>query len=205
MRMLIDTNLGEGFGKTPFITARQTITGETIIRSPFDESFWVSRGTRLSLMGSIVTPDTDGGRDPDFLHFANWKKLNDAVWKAPYYEGRSFNYTPYSVGDSAVCYYYEPAILEPDESFTCSIFLATEDEAGFVKQQTGAASPRAEIPAIGPESDQEPSESDKAADMQKLRELLEILDKFIAGEIILTETDLADIDESIIRLRTRYQ
>jgi hypothetical protein len=200
LRMLIDTYLGEGFGKIPFATEKQRITGETIIRGSSEEKYWVSIGTRLSLRGSIADPDSGSGKNPDFLHFANWKRLNDAIWKAPYYEGRSFNYIPYSIGDSAVCYYYEPEVLETGESFTCSILLATEEmwDKSQTLADTQAGGNNQGIPVTA-------NETDEDADMRKLRELLHLLDQFIDGKIILSEKDLAEIDDSIIRLKARYQ
>jgi hypothetical protein len=147
-RVLIDTHLGEGRGNTPFNTDTLTISKEALVDSSSGENFWISRGTRLALMGNITSPDKSSFKRPDFVHFANWKKLNDVSWKAPFYEGRSFNYTHYSVEDSAVCYYYEPELLSSYDTFDYEIFLTTEDIAWY--QEPGIVRPAAAQPAFQP-------------------------------------------------------
>lgn len=228
LRLLIDTHLGEGRGNTPFNTDTLTISKEKLVDSSSGENFWVSRGQSLSLMGSITSPGSSSFKRPDFVHFANWKKLNDVSWKAPYYEGRSFNYTNYSVGDSAVCYYYEPDKLRPNDFFDYEIFLTTEDTAWY--QQPGAR--QASQPARAPAAQQAPQAArietpparsanfagipaiidaavEEAAiygedpNLTIFRRLQEVLDKFIAGEIELNEHDLREVEMSIDRYGNR--
>jgi hypothetical protein len=91
LRVLIDTNLGESSGENPFVTNTQVIAAETIISGASEDLFWISRNSRLSLMGSVFA---GAETKPDFLHFANWKRLNDLPWKIGYSQGRNFNYRP---------------------------------------------------------------------------------------------------------------
>jgi hypothetical protein len=127
VRMLLDTHLGEGRRRVPFLTNTHVVTSETYIEGNSKEVFWISRGSKISLMGSIVNPVDGLGKGPELVHIANWKRLNDAQWKLTYSQGRSFNNLPYSVGDSAVCYYFGPEILDRDKILTFSVFLSTED------------------------------------------------------------------------------
>jgi len=127
VRMLLDTNLGEGRRKVPFLTNTQVITAETLLEGRSNELFWISRGSKISLMGSIVNPVEGSGNGPDLVHIANWKRLNDAPWKLNFIKGRSFNNLPHSIGDSAVCYYFGPEILDRDRILSYSVFLTTED------------------------------------------------------------------------------
>lgn len=131
LRLLIDTSLGEGRKNIPFATENNNINREIIIESSSDERFWVSRGKNVSLMGSIADPLDVTAKRPDYLHFANWKKLSDVPWKASYHEGRSFNKLPYSIGDSAVSYYWEPVALETGNQLTYTVCLTTEDAAWY--------------------------------------------------------------------------
>ena len=212
LRLLIDTHLGEGRGKVPFITNSQVITNETLIEGTSGEKFWLSRGERVSLMGSILSPIGDS-RPPDFVHIANWKRLNDVSWRLRYYAGRSFNNIPYSIGDSAVCYYYEPAVLERGASFTYTIFLTTEDIAWYNAATPPESSREAqtEIPAavqaptvnINALIESASAGNNRDADMLTLIKLQTVLDQFIAGEIYLNEQDLTEIERSINRLRNR--
>ncbi|GHV94735.1 hypothetical protein AGMMS50293_10550 [Spirochaetia bacterium] len=181
MRFLLDTSLGEGAVRIPFVTEKQNIVSETIIDRASFEKNWVSRNDQVSLMGSFSGA---GDREPDFLHFANWKRLNDVPWEAGYSRGRSFSFPPYSIGDSAVCYYYEPAPLPSGKFFTCSVFLATEDPAGF---DLGRA-----ISTTGLD-----------ADLALMRELLERLDRYLSGQIQISEEELAAIEQSITRIKAR--
>jgi len=131
LRMVIDTTLGEGRKNIPFVTENFNIKKEKIIESSSEEKFWISRGKDISLMGSIADPTNDNAVRPDYLHFANWKKLSDVPWKASYHEGRSFNKLPYSINDSAVSYYWNPVALEMGMVITYAVYLTTEDAAWY--------------------------------------------------------------------------
>jgi hypothetical protein len=135
LRMLVDTNLGEGRKNIPFVTENINIINEKIIESSSEEKYWISRGKDIALMGSIADPLDETAKRPDYLHFANWKKLSDVPWKASYHEGRSFNNLPYSIGDSAVSYYWEPGVLEMGGTFTYTVYLTTEDTAWYYPEQ----------------------------------------------------------------------
>jgi hypothetical protein len=131
VRMLLDTNLGEGQNKVPFLTNLEIVTSEILLEGNSNERFWVSRGNKTALMGSIVSPVEGFGKGPDFVHIANWKRLNDSLWRLPYSPGRSFNNLPLFIGDSAVCYYFGPEMLDRDKVFTYTVFLTTEDLAWY--------------------------------------------------------------------------
>jgi hypothetical protein len=180
LRFLIDTHLGEGRKSIPISTDSQSIVKETIIDGSSGETYWISKGKNLSLMGSIVNPFDKTAKIPDYIHIANWRRLNNVPWNLKASQGRSFNIFPYSVRDSAVCYYYEPAILEEGMSFTYSILLATEDTAIY-------------------DPDYVPYQSSAKDDsgLQMLYRLKRTLEQFIAGDIILYEDDLDEIENSI--------
>jgi len=186
LRMLIDTHLGEGRKRIPFETNNETVLRERIIEGTSGEMYWISRGPNFSLMGSIINPFDRNSRVPDFVHMASWKRLYKAKWNLNYKEGRSFNYFPYFFRDSAVCYYYEPAMLEAGESFTYTVILSTEDIGWY----TGAF----DLSALG-------SGNYEDAYLLMLYRLLEILNQFVSGEITLNEDDLGEIERSIEMLK----
>jgi len=128
-RFLLDTHLGEPGSSPHFLIDNRPVNSETLINNT-GYQYWVSKNNNVSLMGSIAFPDRQG---PNSIHFANWKRLSDVSWKVPFENGRSFNAPPYSISDSAVCYYFEPMMFRQNESFTASIFLAQEDADGFYK------------------------------------------------------------------------
>lgn len=231
LRMLLDTHLGEEKKLIPFVIDNQDIFKETVINDAAGIPFWVSHGKNLSLMGSVEIPDANMGKNPNLLHFANWRKLNNALWKATFNKRKGFNLFPYSMGDSAVSYYFEGDILESGESVTYTILLAAADEMGFRRgqnesylsqaeqqaeqaeqsaQQEADAIAYAPLPAAeAPAANTENKEGDgldqtKADDMLALKQMLETLDKFINGEISLNEKDLANIEQSIASHKARY-
>jgi hypothetical protein len=223
--MLLDTNLGEGTGRTPFIVNNRSIGAETLINGGSGR-WWVSKNETLSLMGSISAPEGPQGKSPDTIHFANWKRLNEAPWKSNYSEGRNFNYPPYSIGDSAVCYYYDPVPLSRDQEISYTIILAAEDPAGFEYRQAAdaagiagaAAAADAAAAAMAGKMNEFESAFDSApssgteffadnsreSDLALLRGLMERLDKFLDGEIDLSEEELAVMELTITLLKARY-
>jgi len=215
LRMLLDTHLGETRGMVPFITNSQLIENERLIQGLSGERFWLSIGSRVTLMGSILNP-LNRSKPPDFVHIANWKRLNDVPWRLRYFEGRSLNNIPYSIGDSAVCYYYEPASLESGKSFTYTIFLTTEDIAWYsnaiLPPPAGSArkppritedGPRINVAALEESILAEAAEKEEDANILALLRLQAVLDQFIAGEIQLNEYDLVEIEKSIDKFRNR--
>jgi len=180
LRFLIDTYLGEERKSIPISTSNQSIVKETVIEGSSGEKYWISRNNNLSLMGSIVNPLDKSAKIPDYIHIANWRRFHYALWKLKISQGRSFSILPYSVRDSAVCYYYEPAMLEADKSFTYSILLTTEDTAMYDSN-------------FNPEL----MGSYDDSTLQMLYKLKKTLEQFIAGDIILYENDLDDIENSI--------
>ncbi|MDR1238891.1 MAG: hypothetical protein LBK27_02140 [Treponema sp.] len=200
-RFLLDASLGErGRGAPPFLTDKRSIESETLITAQDDDRQWISRNDRLSLMGSI-----SGGveRRPDQLHFANWKRLNEVPWKTSFTAGRNFNYLPYSIDDSAVCYYYEPRPLSRGESASYTILLAAEDPRGFDGPEKPPVRPARETVPL-PANASSPAADGRAADLALLQDLLNRLDRYMAGEISITADDLAAMEASIARLKARY-
>jgi hypothetical protein len=184
LRFLLDTSLGEGPGRIPFFVDDQVVTSETAVEYGGGFDHWVSRNDGVSLMGSIPNTAENGDALPGgFLHFSNWKRLNDVPWKADYIQGRSFNNPPYSIGDSAVCYYFEPLGIQSGESIRHTVILSVFDPAGF-----GAGG----------------KDSEREADMAMLRNLIARLDRYIAGEITMNAEELAAIEQTILKLKTRY-
>jgi hypothetical protein len=224
LRFLLDTSLGERtHGVPPFLTDVRPLESETLITVKDEDRWWISRNDRLSLMGSL----SDGvERRPDQVHFANWKRLNEVPWKTAYAAGRNFNYLPYSINDSAVCYYFEPRLLSRGDTAVYTVLLAVEDSRGFVggarngdlsrpPRETvplpvtpAPAAPATAVPVVpavpvAPAAPAAPAGT-KEADMILLRELISRIDRYMAGEIVITGEDLAAMEAEAARLKARY-
>ncbi|GMO45871.1 MAG: hypothetical protein Ta2B_27070 [Termitinemataceae bacterium] len=127
IRMLIDTFLGEKTNPN-FRTDTRPIPSELVINKSSYDQYWVSRNDEYGIMGSVFV---DGVDPPDFIHFANWKRLSDARFEAEYVASRNFSIMPFSAKDSAVCYYLSARPMKKWEQASMSILLAAEDQYGF--------------------------------------------------------------------------
>ena len=227
LRMLLDTNLGEGINGTPILTNKQVVSSELLVEGNSTDRFWISRGKNISLMGSIVNPVDGVGRGPDLVHIANWKRLRDTPWRLPYFKERSFNNLPYSAGDSAVCYYFGPEMLDRNKVLTYTVFLTTEDTAWYKlteppfnmtasiisdkpekepKQPVVVQPPKEEltvnIPAIEAQASIEAAVTKEDENVIILTKLQDILNQFIDGQIKINERDLAEIEKFIEKYKT---
>jgi hypothetical protein len=190
MRFLLDTNLGEGSAGSPFLIGGQPVLTEFMIDSEQNESYWVSRTVRYGLMGSIAGK---GSSMPDTIHFANWKRLNEVPWKLGFIVGRNFNYLPYSINDSAISYNFDPQPLPKGASREYVILLGMMDENGFFRIENA---PPEEVPII---------DDTREKDLITLRDLIARLDKYLAGNLVLSDEELAEIEASIADLKSRYR
>ena len=217
LRFLIDTELGEKT-TTHFSTNVREINSETIITGSSSEQYWVSRKNNIVLVGSITSQNP-----PDTVHFANWKRLNDEPWKLAYRPGRNFNLLPYSVDDSAVCYYYEPASIPKGGSRTASIIFSgsleydqlqvavtettKEPVTDSTTSTTDITADNTELPpALVIESSQPGSElaASLRADMQFLQELVFRLDEVLFSGAYISDEDLASYSLLISRTKLKY-
>jgi hypothetical protein len=137
LRFLLDTKLGEST-PIPFITDRREVGEELILTTKTDpDRYWVSgRTDELALMGSL---SADVDRAPDRVHFANWKRLDEVPWSLDLVPGRKFNNPPYSIRDSAVAYYYDPARINRGGTLSFYLLLGAYHIQGFAafKASTG--------------------------------------------------------------------
>ncbi|MDR2245554.1 MAG: hypothetical protein LBE17_02585 [Treponema sp.] len=187
-RFLLDTNLGEGSHGDPFSIGEQPVSAEFMIDSPTDDPCWISRTARYGLMGSVSTGE---GPKPDQIHFANWQRLNEVPWKLGFISGRNFNYLPYSINDSAVAYTFDPRPLAAGESRDYVILLAMVDERGFFQTEDAPA----ETPPIN---------DSREEDLITLRDFIARLDNHLAGRLVLSDEELAEIEAAITSLKSRY-
>lgn len=199
LRFVIDTNLAEKKSEH-FKTNLRAIDSELAVLSQTDaDSWWTSENDRLGLMGSISVPDT---RAPNSIHFANWKRLNDASWKAAVAKGRNFNLLPYSINDSAVSYYFDSAPLPRGSQRTETIYLGVANPAGFAG--LGKSGEASEISRLMQKSieDAGSAELTLQTDLVTVRDLLDRVDAMLKSETI-TDDELAALEAIIARLKER--
>ena len=198
LRYLIDTDLGE---KNPphFFTNLRQINNETIIDGLSSEQYWVSKNNKLGLVGSM-----SGQNRPDAVYFANWKRLHDAPWKISYMAGRNFNLLPYSIEDSAVCYYYESTPIPKGGSRIASLILSVADDNILSMDFENIAS-RANtgVPSENTKSDDNFAVSIRS-DLAALTDLSARLDEYIISGAYISDDELAAISLLISRIKLKY-
>ena len=124
LRMLLDTYLGEG--STHFLTPSGPVTGETEYTTPpaYIASSDPNKASVYLLFGS------GGATRPDRIVLANWKRLDDTSWSYTVNTNRNFSVLPYSVNDSAVSLYFDPAQLASGAERTIRVIFSLAPPAG---------------------------------------------------------------------------
>lgn len=132
VRFLLDTYLGEA--KSPHFTtdSERQINREKTISLKESVDYWLSPSEQDPANIGLQCPiNQEGITRPDKIVFANWKRLNDVSWSYETSDSRNFNLLPYSINDSAVCHYYEPARLRPGTSREIVIVLGNYSASGY--------------------------------------------------------------------------
>jgi hypothetical protein len=212
LRLLLDTKLGEA-AAVHFSTDLRNIEEEMVLDIYTGDKFWVSGPPgEFALMGSV---SASVNRIPDRIHIANWKRLNDAPWNLEFAQGRRFNNPPYSIRDSALAYYYEPARIGREKSISFSLLLASWDPQGFSSLRSLRAPrdvPVRETTADGPE--EAPAEeltvspdvnpTIARSDYNALLELIEQINARLDSGAPISDDELAGIEQDLNRIRFRY-
>lgn len=223
LRFLLDTKLGEST-TVPFVTDSREVGEELILSAKTDAGrYWVSgRPDELALMGSL---SADVDRAPDRVHFANWKRLNEVPWSLDLVPGRKFNNPPYSIRDSAVAYYYEPARISRGGTLSWYLLLGVYHTQGFAafKPSTGlpptepapttanivtAGLPAAGTPPAGTaaEGGLQPNLNPAIirSDYNALRDIVTHIDSYLESGFQISDDELAGIEQDLARIRSRY-
>lgn len=132
IRFLLDTYLGEE--KAPHFStdSESQINQETTITPRDSVDYWLSPWSQDPANIGLQCPlNQEGITRPDKIVFANWKRLNDISWSYETSSSRNFNLLPYSINDSAVCHYYEPARLRPGTIREIVIVLGNYSVSGY--------------------------------------------------------------------------
>jgi hypothetical protein len=199
LRMVFDTNLGEKKA-AHFRTDKREITSETTIVPKSDgDAWWITDDEKLSFMGSI---SVKGYAPPDLLHFANWKRLNDAPWKAQASAGRNFNLLPYSIGDSALSYYFDPKPLARGAERKQTIFVGASNPKGFEGVGEIATSGLSQILQTSVESASSPDLT-LQTDLITVRDVLTRVDLLLKSPESASDDEISALETVIVRLKER--
>lgn len=197
LRFVLDTSLGEN-STNHFTTDLQQISSELALTSKDKDAYWISKNESLGLMGSI---NASQSTRPDLVHFANWKRFNDASWKVSPSNGRNFNLLPYSIGDSAVAYYFDPASIPRGEVRSVSILLAVASDKGF---ETVGQSVTGDISQLlGTAAGTSPDELSLRTDLIMIGDVINRIDAVLNTKQAVSDEDLAALESILAKLKEK--
>jgi hypothetical protein len=198
LRYLLDTWLGEKSGVHFVTDKRARINQETAIL-PTDEDSWLSSpGDKASFM---VQFSGEGIDRPDRVLLSNWKRLSDAPWGFDANPQRNFTLIPYSINDSAVALFWEPAAVARGGSRKISFAMGNFNDKGYAeasgKTQTDQIFANTVLDQAAPDA-----ATSMAADLIAVRDLIGRIDRATA-EGSISPDELAAWRKILDRLEER--
>ena len=199
LRFLVDTCLGEKSSAHFRTDLQPKITAETGLTSVSGDSWIESMNDKAALM---VVLRGSGYAPPDRVVFANWKRLNEEPWLLEPVAGRSFTLLPYSVNDSALALYWQPADVRKGESRRAEIILGIFNENGYpvAGAEAGSSALYAQTLATSPSG----SADAMAQDLLVVRDLIAKIDQAIASGKLSPE-EIAAWQQILDRLEARMK
>lgn len=137
LRLLVDTYLGEKSGVHFRLPGQDRMTNESLYEGSAVPTWAASPGEVSTFM---VQFKGEGLTSPDRVHFANWKRLNEAPWLLDPSTARNFTLLPYSINDSAMALYWTPAAsLAPGANFSATTAMGAFNDKGYPLAQAKGA------------------------------------------------------------------
>ncbi len=206
VRYLLDTWLGEKSGRHFSIGNKEKLATEYGLSGAFVERKFTSPSDSTAALACMLSGE--GVTKPDKVQFANWKRLYDGGWAIEISGTRDFNLYPYSVNDSAVALFYEPALLRKGAIRSITMLMGNDTEAGFAIKRTDTKTPETTEPSV-PSTVTAPAASgtDKVVaaktDIVAIRELIEKIDTALASGA--TPGEIAEYRTVLERLLKRRE
>lgn len=199
LRYLLDTWLGEKSGIHFETDKRPRISQETAILPDSDDSWVATPGEKASFMVQFSGPGIDR---PDKVLLANWKRLSDAPWSFDVNPQRNFTLVPYSINDSAIALYWEPAPVAQGATRRFSFAMGNFNEKGYptgnAKSSTEAIFSSTVLGAKAPDA-----ATSMAADLVAVRDLVSRIDMAVAEGGTISPDELAAWNKILDRLEER--
>ncbi len=195
LRYLLDTWLGEKSGRHFTSPASGAMQGESLFSGEFPERWALSVGDNATASILLDSPSTR----PDRVLFANWKRINDAPWFFDVNTTRGFTLLPYSINDSALALYYDPAPLRRGATRSITIVFGNESISSLASRVVDAVSPVAT--AFANLSDSAPL--DLRADLITVRDFITAINGVLESGKDPTQEELESLKAILQRLETR--
>ena len=115
---------------------------------------------------------------------------------------RNFNLLPFSVEDSAVCYYFDPVVIPQGSSRSMAIVLASGDKQGFAQSSNLPDDLSALIKTIA--AMEGGYFNSLRTDLIILRDLAARIDGYISSGSSVADDELAAMGLLISKIRSKY-
>jgi hypothetical protein len=201
LRYLIDTWLGEKSGIHFITDKRQRISQETAIKPADADSWLATPGEKASFMIQFSGPGIDR---PDRILLSNWKRLSDASWGYDANSQRNFTLVPYSINDSAVALFWEPSTLARSAMKSVSFVMGSFNAKGYPAKSSADMTATEQIFSSTVLGASPPdAATSMAADLVADRDLIDRIDRALAGSGSISEDELAAWRKILDRLEER--
>jgi hypothetical protein len=198
LRYLFDTWLGERENAHFMSSAPVLLANETLLQSGFDERHLASVGMGASVHFVLAAPATK----PDRIIASNWKRLNDSAWSLEVNPARNFTLMPYSINDSALALFYDPAVLKRAAVRGVSVLLSGASPGSYAQAQAQTASATPAAPS-GSAPIEPSAQLDVMADLISARSLLASINEALARGEEPSADQLAAFSDLLSRLEER--
>ncbi|MBU0928538.1 MAG: hypothetical protein KKA67_12370 [Spirochaetes bacterium] len=199
LRVLLDTWLGEK-GSAHFSTqALGPLSIETALSGDYSDA-WIRSSDGQAVTGLQVQLAVPATR-PDRLVAANWKRLNDNAWSFEANPARNFTLLPYSINDSAIAMYFEPAPVRPGSTRAIRTVLSQATDSYPTVASAPAAAGPADPAGIPVPADTAPL--DEMADLVAARSVLDAVNAALASGAGMSADDIAALESILRRLEAR--
>jgi hypothetical protein len=200
LRLLLDTWLAEKSGLHFRTDIKTRINIETSLDT-FSEDSWISTpGDRADFMVLLKGAGIDR---PDRVLLSNWKRLSDEPWGFEAASSRNFTLLPYSVNDSAIALYWQPALVKKGESRHITAVIGAFNAKGY-PIQTAETDATAALFASAVLSDPKADPSvAMSSDLVAVRDLISRIDLSIASGKAPSPQELAAWQKILDRLEER--
>lgn len=200
LRVLVDTYLGERSGVHLRSDKAERISEERFSGAGYAEKWISSPGDKIDFM---IDLDGSGGDRPESFLVGNWKRLSDESWSYQPPAGRNFTQLPYSVNDSAVAFYWQPANLARGASRSFRLTMGAFSAKGYASESAPTSAADAlfnQTVLAAPQGDKTQAVS---ADLVAVRDLIGRIDRSLASGKAPSAEELAAWRTILDRLEER--
>jgi hypothetical protein len=201
LRYLVDTWLAEKSGIHFTTDKRPKVTEESLIPSSADDAWVATPGDKA---GFMVQFGGVGDDRPDKIVLSNWKRLSDVPWDFDINPQRNFTLVPYSINDSAIALFWQPAPVARGGVRHVSFEMGSANDKGY--PVAGAKTSTEEIFAstvLGPSSGAADLVTSMSADLVAVRDLISRIDRAVADGGTISADEIAAWRKILDRLEER--